>query len=74
MGKKRWNSRGKVSKKLRKNSWTREEVLILKKYFPNKPCDEVARKVGRPLYAVKRKAYRLGIHKSKKYLMSLGRA
>ena len=64
----------KKSKRGRKRTWTREEILFLKKEFPKKSCSEVAKKIGRPLYAVKKKAYRLGIYKSKKYLESIGRA
>ena len=64
----------KKKKKLIKGLWSKSEIRILKKEFPNKSCTEVAAKLGRPLYAVKRKAYRLGIHKTKRYLKSLGRS
>jgi hypothetical protein len=64
----------KVRKNLKKGLWSKKEIQILKKEFPNKPCNEVARKIGRPIYAVKRKAYRLGVYKTKRYLQSLGRA
>ena len=60
-------------KKNIKGIWAKDEIRLLKKDFPNKSCAEVAKKLGRPLYAVKRKAYRLGIYKSKKYLKSIGR-
>ena len=60
-------------KKLIKGTWSKSELQILKKEFPNRPCIDVAEKLGRPFYAVKRKAYRLGIYKTKKYLKSLGR-
>ena len=63
-----------AKKKLKKGLWSKEEIQVLKKDFPKKPCAEVAKKLGRPFYAVKRKAYRLGIYKSKKYLESIGRA
>jgi len=63
----------KAKKKLKKGLWTTAEIQILRREFPKKSCVEVAKKLGRPLYAVKRKAYRLGIHKSKRYLKSLGR-
>ncbi len=61
-------------KKLVKGLWSNAEIKLLKKEFPNKSCTEVAQKLGRPFYAVKRKAYRLGIYKSKRYLKSIGRA
>jgi hypothetical protein len=63
-----------AKKKLKKGLWSKNEVQILKKDFPQKSCAEVAKRLGRPLYAVKRKAYRLGIFKTKKYLKSIGRA
>ncbi|MFQ5953308.1 MAG: hypothetical protein ACE5JK_07935 [Candidatus Omnitrophota bacterium] len=63
-----------AKKKLKKGLWSKEEVQVLKKDFPRKSCAEVAERLGRPLYAVKRKAYRLGIFKTKKYLKSIGRA
>ncbi len=61
-------------KKLIRGSWSKEEIQTLKREFPNKPCAEVAQKISRPLYAVKKKAYRLGIYKTRKYLQSIGRA
>ena len=54
--------------------WSKDEIKILKKEFPNKSCEEVAKKLKRPLFAIKRKAYRLGIYKTKKYMKTLGRA
>ena len=58
----------------KKGNWTSAEIKLLKKEFPNKSCIEVAKKLGRPFYAVKRKAYRMNIHKSKSYLKKIGRA
>jgi len=63
-----------AKRKLKKGLWSKEEIQVLKKEFPKKSCVEVAKNIGRPFYAVKRKAYRLGIYKSKKYLKSIGRA
>jgi hypothetical protein len=60
-------------KKRAKGFWSKADVNLLKRLFPNKPCIEVAKKLGRPFYAVKRKAYRLGIYKTRSYLKSLGR-
>ncbi len=63
----------KQNKRSKIGPWTREEIKVLKKLFPNKSCREVAKKLGRPFYAVKRKSYRMGIYKSKAYLGKLGR-
>jgi len=60
-------------KKLKTGDWTKNEIKKLRKLFPNMACSEVAAKLGRPFFAVKRKAYRLGIYKSKRYLKSIGR-
>lgn len=59
---------------LKKGKWTKDEVKQLKKEFPRYSCEEVADNLKRPLYAVKRKAYRLGLRKTKKYLKSIRRA
>lgn len=56
-----------------KGSWTGQDVRELKKLFPNRPTAEVARKLGRPTEAVKKKASRMGLRKSRKYMKSLGR-
>jgi hypothetical protein len=63
-----------AKKKLIEGTWTKKEIRLLKKEFPNKSCAEVAAKLHRPLFAVKRKAYRLGIYKTVRYLKSLGKA
>ncbi|HLB72839.1 MAG TPA: hypothetical protein VJJ98_02370 [Sedimentisphaerales bacterium] len=63
----------KTKKKLKRGPWLKSDIQTLKKEFPTKPCVEVAQKLGRPLYAVKRKAYRLGIYKTRQYLKSIGR-
>jgi hypothetical protein len=56
-----------------KGSWTRNDVKELKKLFPNRPTAEVAKQLGRPTEAVKKKASRMGLRKSRKYMRSLGR-
>ena len=56
-----------------KGSWTRQDVKELKKLFPNRPTADVAKKLGRPTEAVKKKASRMGLRKSRKYMKSLGR-
>jgi hypothetical protein len=56
-----------------KGSWTRDDVKQLKKLFPDRPTAEVAAELGRPTEAVKKKASRMGLKKSRKYMRSLGR-
>jgi hypothetical protein len=60
-------------KKLVKGLWSKSEVSLLRKLFPNNPTAKVAARLGRPTEAVKKKALRMGLKKSKKYLKSLGR-
>jgi hypothetical protein len=57
-----------------KGSWTRDDVKQLKKLFPDRPTAEVAASLGRPTEAVKKKASRMGLKKSRKYMKSLGRS
>jgi len=54
--------------------WTAEEVKLLKNLFPNNPTTQIAAQFGRSSDAVKKKASRMGLRKSKKYLKKLGRA
>jgi hypothetical protein len=42
--------------------------------FPNHATAEVASKLGRPTEAVKKKASRMGLRKSRRYMKTLGRA
>jgi hypothetical protein len=56
-----------------KGSWTKDDVKQLKKLFPDRPTAEVAVKLGRPTEAVKKKASRMGLKKSRRYMKSLGR-
>jgi len=61
-------------KKMTKGMWTKAEITLLKKMFPNSPTAKVAAKLGRPLDNVKKKASRMGLKKTRKYLKTLGRA
>jgi hypothetical protein len=61
-------------KKLIKGMWSKSDLSTLKKLFPNNPTAKIAAKLGRPTDAVKKKASRMGLRKSKKYMKSLGRA
>ncbi len=64
----------KKKKKLIKGLWSRSELSLLKKLFPNNHTAEIAAKLGRPNDAVKKKASRMRLRKSKRYLKTLGRA
>jgi len=64
----------KKKKKLKKGLWSRGELTLLKKLFPNNPTAQIAAKLRRPNEAVKKKASRMGLRKSKRYLKTLGRA
>jgi hypothetical protein len=63
----------KKNKKLKVGPWTKKEIRTLKRLFPSRSCVEVAERLGRPFYAVKRKSYRMGVYKSKTYLRKIGR-
>ena len=61
-------------KKLIKGMWSKDDIKQLRKLFPNNPTADVATSLGRPTEAVKKKASRMGLRKSKKYMGSLGRS
>lgn len=63
-----------AKKKLIKGLWSKSNISLLKKLFSNNPTARVAARLGRPAKAVQRKAYKMGLKKSKKYLKSIGRA
>jgi hypothetical protein len=42
-------------------SWTKEEVKLLKKLYPRGDTKSVAERLGRPLTAVRQRAYDLGM-------------
>ena len=44
-------------------AWSQDEVKLLKKLFPDDRAREIAKRTGRSLAAVRRKAYRLGLAK-----------
>ena len=64
----------KAKKKLTKGLWSKSDISMLRKLFTNNPTAKIAAKLGRPTDAVKKKASRMGLRKSKKYMKSLGRA
>ena len=63
-----------AKKKPVKGLWSKSDIQLLKKLFSSNPTAEIAAKLGRPTDAVKKKASRMGLRKSKKYMKSLGRA
>jgi len=65
----------KVTKKRKKapKLWTSSEVNLLKKLFPTNPTSKIAAQLRRKTDAVKKKASRMGLRKSKRYLRSIGR-
>ena len=63
-----------AKKKLVKGLWSKSEVSLLRKLFPNNPTAKVAARLGRSTDTVKKKASRMGLKKTKKYLKSLGRS
>jgi len=54
-------------------SWTRDDLRQLRRLFSNRPTAAVAAELGRPTEAVKKKASRMGLRKSGRYMKSLGR-
>jgi hypothetical protein len=62
------------AKKAAKGLWTAADINLLKKLFADNPTSAIAAKLGRPAEAVKKKASRMGLGKSKRYMKSLGRA
>jgi hypothetical protein len=56
-----------------KGSWSKDDLKELKRLFPKRPTAEVAAELGRPTEAVKKKASRMGLRKSPRYMRSLGR-
>ena len=64
----------KKKKKLIKGLWSKSELSRLKKLFPNNPTAEIAAELGRSTDTVKKKASRMRLRKSKRYLKTLGRA
>jgi len=61
-------------KKAAKGIWTKAEVSLLRKLFPANPTSKIAKQLRRKTDAVKKKASRMGLRKSKRYLKSIGRA
>ena len=66
--------KAKKRARAKKGEWTKADIAKLKKLFSNKPTAAVAKQLGRGTDAVKKKASRMRLRKSKKYMKSIGRA
>ena len=62
-----------ATKKAAKGAWTSKDVNLLKKLFPATPTAKIAAKLGRATDAVKKKASRMCLKKSRAYMRKLGR-
>jgi len=58
---------------LKRGAWSKDEVRKLRKLFGSQRTEDVAWSLNRGVDAVKKKASRLGLVKTQKYLKSLGR-
>jgi hypothetical protein len=63
-----------AKKRSPRGQWTKGDLSLLKKLFPASATSKIAKKVGRKTDAVKKKASRMGLKKSKAYLKRIGRA
>jgi histone H3/H4 len=63
-----------AKKRKTRGQWSRRDINLLKRLFPTTPTSRIAKKMGRKTDAVKKKASRMGLAKSKRYLKSIGRA
>ena len=61
-------------KKAPKGLWSKADINLLKRLFPTNPTSRIAKQLRRKTDAVKKKASRMGLRKSKSYLKSIGRA
>jgi len=70
MAKKKKAAKGK---KRAKGLWSKSDINLLKRLFSTTTTAKISKKLGRKTDAVKKKASRMGLSKSKSYLKSLGR-
>jgi hypothetical protein len=63
-----------AKKRSPRGQWSKADLNMLKRLFPATATSKIAKKVGRKTDAVKKKASRLGLKKSKSYLKRIGRA
>jgi len=57
-----------------RGQWSKRDLSMLKRLFPVTATSKIAKKVRRKTDAVKKKASRMGLKKSKVYLRRIGRA
>ena len=71
---KKKRARKSRAKKGRKGMWSTADVNMLKKLFSENPTAMIAKQLRRSVDTVKKKASRMGLKKSKRYLKKIGRA
>ncbi|MGA2172884.1 MAG: hypothetical protein ABSG82_07735 [Sedimentisphaerales bacterium] len=64
----------KKARRRPRGQWSGRDINLLKRLFPVTATSKIARKMGRKTDAVKKKASRMGLKKSKVYLRRIGRA
>lgn len=52
------------------NRWTTQEEQLLMELYPNHTNQEIALEIGRSVFAIKNRAVKIGLHKSKVHLES----
>jgi hypothetical protein len=62
-----------AKRKKARGTWSTKDLNLLVKLFPDMPTAQIAKKLKRRTDAVKKKASRMGLKKSKRYLRSIGR-
>jgi hypothetical protein len=60
-----------MAKKLITGVFSKEEIKVLKKMFPNTSTKELAKKLNRKPKSVEAKASKLGLKKTTKYLKKM---
>ena len=73
VAKKKTAKKKKVARR-KKGLWSAAETKLLRKLFSTTPTAEIAAQLRRGTDAVKKKASRMRLRKSKRYLRSIGRA
>lgn len=64
-------SRAKKLRLCRRHFYTPAEIAILRKLYPNRLTEEVARRLGLTICQINGTAHRLGLHKSREFLRLL---
>jgi len=61
-----------MAKKLVTGVFSKDEIKVLKKMFPNTSTKELAKKLNRKQKSVQARASKLGLKKTTKYLKKMG--